>query len=83
MGVLESFVVFVISWWIVFLPTLSAGTRSQHEADSVSPGTDRAAPVKNAWLPKIVVATAGAVAITFLIWLALRSGWLDFMIPRA
>jgi predicted secreted protein len=83
MGVLESFVVFVISWWIVFLPTLSAGTRSQHEADSVSPGTDRAAPVKIAWLPKIVVATAGAVAITFLIWLALRSGWLDFMIPRA
>jgi hypothetical protein len=39
--------------------------------------------VKIAWLPKIVVATAGAVAITFLIWLALRSGWLDFMIPRA
>jgi predicted secreted protein len=83
MGVLESFVVFVISWWIVFLPTLSAGTRSQHEADSVSPGTDRSAPVKIAWLPKIVVATAGAAAITFLIWLALRSGWLDFMIPRA
>lgn len=83
MGLLEAFVVFIISWWIVFLPTLSAGTRSQHEADSVSPGTDRAAPVKIAWLPKIVVATAGAGAITLLLWLALRFGWLDFMIPRS
>jgi predicted secreted protein len=82
MGVLEVFVVFVISWWIVFLPTLSAGTRSQHEAGAVSPGTDRAAPEKIKWTPKIIIATAGAAAITLMLWLALRFGWLDFVIPR-
>jgi len=81
MGFLEIFVVFVISWWIVFLPTLSAGTRSQHEADAVSPGTDRAAPEKIRWRPKLIIATAGAAAITLLLWVALRFGWLNFMNP--
>ena len=32
MGIFEAFVVFFMSWWVIFLPTLSAGTRSQHEA---------------------------------------------------
>jgi predicted secreted protein len=66
----------------VFLPILSAGTRSQHEADAVSPGTERGAPEKPGFVPKLLIATAGAVIITFLIWLALLMGWLEFMIPR-
>ena len=44
MGMFEAIVVFVISWWLVFLPTLSAGTRSQHEAGAVVPGSERGAP---------------------------------------
>jgi predicted secreted protein len=82
MGVFEAIVVFVISWWVVFLPTLSAGTRSQHEVGAVSPGSERGAPEKIGWKPKILVATAGATLITLLVWLALRFGWLAFMIPK-
>jgi len=82
MGVFEAIVVFICSWWLIFLPMLSAGTRSQHEAGEVIPGTERAAPVLVRWRGKIIIATAGAVAVTFLLWLALHMHWLDFMIPR-
>jgi predicted secreted protein len=82
MGVFEVIVVFVISWWVVFLPSLSAGTRSQHEAGTVSPGSERGAPEKIAWKPKILIATGGAALITLLVWLTLRFGWLAFMVPK-
>ena len=59
MGVFEVIVVFAGAWWLIFLPILSAGTRSQHEADAVIPGTERAAPEKIAWLPKLLIATGG------------------------
>ncbi len=82
MGVFEIIVVFTCSWWLVFLPTLSAGTRSQHEAGIVSPGSERAAPEKVDWKPKLLIATGGAAAITALVWVALNFGWLNFMIPK-
>jgi predicted secreted protein len=82
MGIFEGIVVFVSAWWLFFLPVLSAGTRSQHEAGDVVPGTDRAAPEKVRFLPKLIFATAGAAGVTFLVWLALYMHWLDFMIPR-
>lgn len=82
MGIFEAIVVFVCSWWLVFLPILSAGTRSQHEAGLVSPGTERGAPEKMRFLPKILIATAGAVAITFLVWVGLFMGWLAFLFPK-
>lgn len=82
MGIFESIVVFVGAWWLIFLPTLSAGTRSQHEAGEVIPGTDRAAPQGIRWLWKFIIPTAGALAITLLLALSLHMRWLDFMIPR-
>jgi len=82
MGIFEAIVVFICSWWLIFLPMLSAGTRSQHEAAEVIPGTERAAPILVRWRRKLIITTAGAVAVTFLVWLALHMHWLDFMIPR-
>jgi predicted secreted protein len=82
MGVFEGIVVFVISWWLVLLPILSMGTQSQHEAGDVAHGTERAAPVVFRMRNKLVIATAGAVLITFLIWLAIRMGWLAFLLPQ-
>ncbi len=82
MGIFEGIVVFVCSWWLVFLPMLSAGTRSQYESDNVIPGTERAAPVAISWRWKFIIPTAGAVLSTFLVCLTLHMHWLDFMIPR-
>jgi len=83
MGLLEIFVVFVISWLIVFLPILSMGTRSQHEADAVIPGSERGAPEKISWRPKLIIATAGAALITLALWMALYFHWLDFALPKS
>jgi predicted secreted protein len=80
MGFFEAVVVFVISWWLIFLPILSAGTRSQHEENSVVPGTERAAPVKTGMPWKLAVASGGAVVVTGLVWLTLRMGWLESLI---
>ncbi|HEV7692120.1 MAG TPA: DUF1467 family protein [Hyphomonadaceae bacterium] len=82
MGIFEAVVVFFISWWVVFLPTLSAGTRSQQDAGSVVPGSEAGAPERISWKPKFIIATVGAAAITLLIWMTLYFGWLSFMIPR-
>lgn len=82
MGIFEGIVVFICSWWLIFLPMLSAGTRSQHESDTVIPGTERAAPVAISWRWKFIIPTAGAVLCTFLVWLTLHMHWLDFMIPK-
>ncbi|MEZ6031287.1 MAG: DUF1467 family protein [Hyphomonadaceae bacterium] len=67
---------------MILLPTLSAGTRSQEESGSVIPGTEGAAPVRVGWLWKLLIPTIGAALVTFLLWLALSLGWLDFMIPK-
>lgn len=82
MGVFEAIVVFVMIWWVVFLPSLSAGTQSQHEAGEVIPGTDRAAPTVTRLVPKLLLATGVAFAGTVLVWVVLHFGWLNFLIPK-
>ena len=59
MGIFEAIVVFLMAWWLMFLPMLSAGTRSQHEAGAVSPGTERGAPVAVRWGWKILIRDRG------------------------
>jgi predicted secreted protein len=77
MGPFEAIVVFANAWWIVFLPILSMGTRSQEETGAVVHGTERGAPVKIGMLRKVLIATCGAALITLLVWLALQLHWLD------
>ena len=79
MGIFEGIVVFVAVWWLIFLPTLSAGTRSQHEAGEVIPGTEGAAPEAIRWLWKLLIPTLGALGTTLLVALALHMHWLDFL----
>ena len=81
MGVFEAIVVFVISWWLVLLPTLSMGSRSQHESGEVIRGTEPAAPVTFPFARKALISTVGAAIITGLIWLALQMGWLAAFVP--
>lgn len=69
MGIFEAAVVFVIGWWIVFLPSLSAGGTSQSEVGDVAPGTEPGAPQVFRLKRKILYATIGAALITSLVWL--------------
>ena len=77
MGVFEAIVVFVIAWWLVLLPILSMGSRSQRESGEVIEGTEPAAPVVFPLARKALIATAGVGVITALVWLVLKMGWLE------
>ncbi len=79
MGIFEGIVVFVCSWWLIFLPILSAGTRSQHEAGTVIPGTERGAPERISWRWKFIAPTIGAAADHFLFcgWRSICTGWIS------
>lgn len=79
MGIFEAIVVFTCLWWLIFLPVLSAGTRSQTESGAVAPGTEGAAPERVNWTLKLMIPTAGATVLTFLLWVAIQMRWLDFM----
>lgn len=79
MGIFEAIVVYTGTWWLILLPTLSAGQTSQHQSGAVVPGTEGGAPVRVGWVAKLLIPTIGAAAVTFFLWLALHMGWLDFM----
>ena len=81
MGIFEAIVVYTGAWWLIFLPTLSAGQTSQKEAGDIVAGSEGGAPVKIGWRSKLLIPTIGAAVVSFLLWLALHMHWLDFMIP--
>ena len=82
MGIFEAIVVYTSAWWLIFLPTLSAGQTSQKEAGDIVAGSEGGAPVKISWRSKLLIPTIGAAVVTFLLWLGLHMHWLDFMIPK-
>jgi predicted secreted protein len=81
MGVFEAIVVFVISWWLVFLPMLSAGTQSQLNAGDIAPGTEPAAPAKFGLGRKAFWTTLIAAGMTFVVWVLMITNVLSFMLP--
>ncbi len=83
MGIFEGIVVYTATWWLIFLPTLSAGQTSQRESGAVTPGTEGGAPQRVSWTAKLLIPSVGAALTTFLIGLALHMRWLDFMISSS
>lgn len=74
MTIFSASVVFLISWWLVFLATLSIGVRSQLEEGERPDGTEAGAPVRHMLPKKMVWATIGAALVTFIAFLVLNSG---------
>ncbi|MBI1338702.1 DUF1467 family protein [bacterium] len=68
MSVFGVVMVFLVSWWVVFLPILSLGNRSQVEDGVVAPGSERGAPVDPRLARKALYTTAAAALITLLLW---------------
>lgn len=82
MGIFEAILTYGCTYFLVFIPILSWGTRSQHEAGVVIPGTERGAPEKVNMTRKALIAAAITAVITFLIWLTIKEGWLAFLVPK-
>ena len=83
MGPFEAVVVFVISWWLLFLPMLSAGTKSQLNAGEIVPGSEPGAPTRTAIRRKALYAAGGAAAITLTLWALIITGALSFLLPQS
>lgn len=71
MGLVTGILVYIISWWMIFLLALPIGIQSQTEAgEPVEPGTPESAPARPRLFLKAFVASvlAGvAVGIAYLI----------------
>ena len=59
-------IIFMISWWIVFLMVLPIGVRGQFEDDDVAEGTEPGAPVRAGLARKALYALIGAALITIV-----------------
>lgn len=77
MGLVEFFIVWFISSWLVFLPVASVGVRTQSEAGEVAEGTEPSAPENPMLFKKFLWAVAGGLLITILVWLGLVTGILE------
>jgi predicted secreted protein len=71
-------VIFIISWWMVFLAALPIGVRGQHEDGVPEDGTEPGAPVHHMLPKKAFWATIGAVVVTFIAFLIGLSGLIRY-----
>ena len=63
----QALIVFLVSWWLVFLPSLSVGIRTHEESrEEIVPGSEAGAPIKPMLMKKALWATIGAAIITLV-----------------
>lgn len=60
--------IYLTTWWIVLFAILPFGVRSQHETESVTPGTDPGAPVLPRLGWKVLATTLVSAAVFGGIW---------------
>ncbi|MBL4617549.1 MAG: DUF1467 family protein [Robiginitomaculum sp.] len=68
MGLLTSFAIFFIIWWVVLFVTLPFGIRGQWEDGESAKGTEPGAPVKSKLGKKFLTTTI----ITIVVFIAFR-----------
>lgn len=66
LSIVEIVIIFAVSWWLVFIPVLGVGTRSQNESGDIVQGTDAGAPTNHMLPKKALWASIGALIITVL-----------------
>lgn len=79
MSYVTMFFVYLVIWWIVFLPTLSLGVQNKNEAgDDRIEGTDPGAPSKANMGKKILITSVIAFLFTALFVYIEGSGLITF-----
>ncbi len=75
MSVLATIFVFILVWWVMLFTTLPIGVR---KLDAPAHGHERGAPENPDLKKKIILTTALAAVVTFVIYLVAQSGMIDF-----
>ena len=63
MTITTALAAFFLIWWVSLFAVLPWGVRSQHEADTMAPGTDPGAPISFRLGRKLLWTTALAIVI--------------------
>ena len=80
MQVASIIAVYLVVWWVCLFVVLPWGTRSQHEAGEIVPGTDPGAPALFRIWPKLLATTLlAAVATALLLWLMSNSTLVEYL----
>ncbi len=70
--------VYFLVWWLVWFAVLPWGVKSQHEADSMEPGTDPGAPQRPLLVWKIAATSVVAAVLTVVFYAVWDSGIVPF-----
>ena len=63
----QALIVFLVSWWLVFLPSLSIGIQNHEESgEEAVAGAEKGAPIAPMLRKKAIWATIGAGIITLI-----------------
>jgi predicted secreted protein len=90
MSITGAFVLFAISWFMVFFIVLQTRVRSQADAGSVVPGTPAGAPAeenvkRKAWITTLIATPIWAVICAIILWggISVRDlDWAGVMAPE-
>jgi predicted secreted protein len=80
MGLVTSFAVFFVIWWLVLFTILPIGIRGQWEDNDTVEGTEPGAPTKSNILRKFALTTIVASVVFVLFRVLLAFGVFDRMI---
>ena len=78
MNITLGLAIYFILWWTVLFAVLPWGVRSQHEADSMEPGTDPGAPQRPLLLQKAIATTLISAVVFAVVYVAWTSGIIPF-----
>lgn len=74
MGLLTSFAIFFIIWWVVLFVTLPFGVRGQWEGEKSAKGTEPGAPINSQLGKKFLITTIIAIVVFIIFRIALAFG---------
>lgn len=78
MSITAAIGIFFVIWWTVLFAVLPWGVRSQHEAESMEPGTDPGAPQRPLLLQKAIATTLISAVLFVIVYFVWTSGVIPF-----
>jgi len=73
MNVVTGIIVYIVTWWLVFLMALPFGVKSQSEDGAIEEGTEPGAPMRPLIIKKMIATTGVSFLVWGLIYLAIDS----------
>ena len=69
---------YFVIWWVVLFAILPFGVQSQHELNSVVPGSEPGAPAK----PRLLLKVAANTVVAGVVWAIFDYVYIFYLAPR-